>query len=261
MTGLSAALLFLTVLPDKLIPRKLAPDGRSVSYSSLVWFPLVGIVIGLILGAVWYGTNLVWPPGVAAAIVVGADLVFTGMLHMDGLVDSADGLIPPLSKERRLEVMSDPHAGAFGLITVLAVLLIRFSTLMEIAPSVLLLIGLWAMSRGYAATVINILPYARESGIVSLFNRHDHTVLETDRLDVRRLSIKMIPGVIGLCVALATVMYWHPIAGLAVVITSTAVFCGVMLFGWERVDGVTGDVIGAAIVLSEAAGLLIAAIR
>ncbi len=187
--------------------------------------------------------------------------MLTGMLHMDGLVDSADGLLPPLPKERRLEVMSDPHAGAFGMIAVLAVLMIRFSTLMELAPSVLLLGGLWAMSRGYAATVVNILPYAREAGIASLFNRHDHAVVEADHLDLRHMSIKIIPAVIGLCIALLTVMYWHPIAGLAVVITSTAVFGGVMLFGWSRIDGFTGDVVGAAIVLSETAGLLIAAIR
>lgn len=261
MTGLSAALSFLTVLPGKLIPGKLIPGGKSISCSSLVWFPVVGVVIGLILGAIWYGTDLIWPPGVAAAIVVGADLVLTGMLHMDGLVDSADGLIPPLSKDRRLEIMSDPHAGAFGMIAVIAILLIRFSTLMELAPSVLLLSGLWAMSRGYAATVINVLPYAREGGIVSLFDRHDHTVIEADHLDIRRLGIKIIPAATGLCIALVTIMYWHPIAGLAVLVASTAVFCGVMLFGWSKIDGFTGDVIGAAIVLSETVGLLIAAIR
>ncbi len=256
MTGLVAAVSFLTVLPGNILPGQ-----KGISYSSLVWFPVVGIAIGLILGAIWYGTHLIWPPGVAAAIVVGADLVLTGMLHMDGLVDSADGLLPPLPKERRLEVMSDPHAGAFGMIAVLAVLMIRFSTLMELAPSVLLLGGLWAMSRGYAATVVNLLPYARETGIASLFNRHDHTVVEAAHLDLRHMGIKIIPAVIGLCIALLTIMYWHPIAGLAVIITSSAVFSGVMLFGWSRIDGFTGDVIGAAIVLSETAGLLIATIR
>ena len=53
MTGLSAALSFLTVLPGKLIPGKLIPGGKSISCSSLVWFPVVGVVIGLILGAIW----------------------------------------------------------------------------------------------------------------------------------------------------------------------------------------------------------------
>ncbi|MGH9226317.1 MAG: adenosylcobinamide-GDP ribazoletransferase, partial [Acidimicrobiales bacterium] len=80
-----------------------APSPAAVS-----WFPVVGALIGGAVGAVWWGADAVWAPLVAAALAVAADLVLTGGLHADGLIDSADGLLPPLDRERRLDVMADP---------------------------------------------------------------------------------------------------------------------------------------------------------
>src|SRR5205823_4134324 len=86
----------------------LTPFGgaREPSPSALVWFPLVGALLGAALGVIWRVSDRLWYQGVSAALVIAADLAFTGMLHADGLVDSADGLLPPLaSPERRLAVM------------------------------------------------------------------------------------------------------------------------------------------------------------
>src|SRR5207244_10789980 len=81
----------------------LTPIGGAVppSPDAVRWFPIAGLLIGLAVGGVWWGAAKFWPPAVAAALAVVADLALTGMLHFDGLVDSADGLVPPLPRRRR----------------------------------------------------------------------------------------------------------------------------------------------------------------
>jgi adenosylcobinamide-GDP ribazoletransferase len=105
------ALAFLTPLFGASEPRP----------ATLTWFPFAGALLGLALGALWWGAERVWPAAVAAAIVVAADLALTGLLHVDGLADSADSLLPHLDRARRLEVMATTDVGAFGVATVGAV--------------------------------------------------------------------------------------------------------------------------------------------
>src|SRR5947207_1032923 len=95
----------------------LTPLGgaRTPSPAALRWFPLAGLIIGAAVGGVWWTAHRIWPAGVAAAVVIAADLAVTGMLHFDGLVDSADGLLPHLPAARRLDVMAAPDVGAFGI--------------------------------------------------------------------------------------------------------------------------------------------------
>src|SRR5262249_14831359 len=100
--------------------------GRAVSFltpfrgpagpapAPLAWSPAVGALIGLAVGGIWWAAWRGWAPPAAAAIAVIADAALTGLLHLDGLADAADGLLPPLSRARRLEVMADPRLGALG---------------------------------------------------------------------------------------------------------------------------------------------------
>ena len=99
------ALAFLTPLGGASTP----------SPGALSWFPLVGALIGVAVGGVWWLAAKGWGPAPAAALAVAADLALTGLLHVDGLADSADGLLPHLDRQRRLEVMAEPGIGAFGL--------------------------------------------------------------------------------------------------------------------------------------------------
>src|SRR5215471_1564981 len=82
--------------------------------SALAWFPAVGAIIGLVVGGIWWAARRAWAPPAAAAIAVIADAALTGMLHLDGFADAADGLLPPLPRARRLEVMADPRLGGPG---------------------------------------------------------------------------------------------------------------------------------------------------
>src|SRR5215216_1234064 len=155
------ALGFLTIFGR---PRPPARDAR-------LWFGPVGALIGALLGLLWWGCSNVWPPAVAAAIVVAADLGMTGLLHIDGLADAADGLIPHLSPSRRLAVMSAPDVGAFGVAVVVAVLLLRFAALGAADPqrwrAVAFVAGVWCASRTLMAVTTAVVPYARDNGLAS----------------------------------------------------------------------------------------------
>jgi adenosylcobinamide-GDP ribazoletransferase len=232
-----AALAFLTPFPGARVP----------SERSLPWFPLVGALIGITLGGLWWATAKVWPLPVAALIVVTADLGLTGMLHLDGLADSADGLLPHLSQERRLEVMREPTVGAFGIGAVVVVLLGRFAVFATLRPAPLLVAGLWCASRAAMATVVGRVPYARpEGGLASAF-----------------IGAPLPVAVTALSVAAAAALAsgWAVPAGPVAVASSVVLFGAVVLWARWRIGGFTGDVLGAAGLIGETVGLVVAAAR
>jgi adenosylcobinamide-GDP ribazoletransferase len=106
---------------------------------------------------------------IAGAVAVIIDLAVTGLLHFDGLADAGDGLIAPMSRERRLEVMADPTIGAFGAITVGAVLLLRWSAFATLRPDPFVVAGLWCASRTSMIALTEFMTYARPSGLVETF--------------------------------------------------------------------------------------------
>jgi len=214
------------------------------SPSALAWFPLVGAGMGLALGGIWWVADGLWAAPVAAAVVVAADLALTGMLHFDGLVDSADGLLPPLEPGRRLDVMADPAAGAFGVGVAVVVLLLRWTSLATLAPSPVLLGALWCASRLAMAQFARTVPYARPSGLASAFLQPGG----------RRLPIAGI--VLG--AVLTAAGGGDAVAGVVVLGLAAA---AVMALAVRRLGGFTGDVLGAAGMVGETAGLLAAAAR
>src|SRR5699024_11257707 len=139
--------------------------GRRPDASTMRWFPFVGAILGAIVGGAWWGADRLLPPLVAAGVVVAVDLALTGMLHLDGLADSADGLLAPLDRDRRLRIMAEPTIGAFALAVVPLVILMRTAALTSRPVSVPLVIGLWCASRSVLALVATSLPYARPGGI------------------------------------------------------------------------------------------------
>jgi adenosylcobinamide-GDP ribazoletransferase len=222
----------------------LTPFGgaRTPTRSALGWFPVAGVIIGATLGSVWWAAGRIWPPIVAGAIAVAADLALTGMLHLDGVVDSADGLFPHLPRERRLDVMAAPDVGAFGIATGGAVLLLRWSSFASLHPSVLLVAGLWCASRTTMAVVAMVVPYARaEGGLASAF------------LGAPRST--------GWVVAAGGAAVGAWLAGPLPVLFAVTAAAVVVAFAYRRIGGFTGDVLGAAGVIAETVGLLVAAAK
>jgi len=213
---------------------------------ALGWFPVVGAVVGAGVGLCWWGAAQLWPRAVAAVVAVAADLVFTGMLHFDGVCDAADGLLAPLPAERRLAVMAEPGVGAFGVVVAGALLIGRWAALAATRPAVLLPAALWCASRTQMALVVCAVPYARrEGGLASAF--------------AGRTSLGALP--LGLAGAVALGLVWRPVAGPVAVGAGAAAAAAVMALAWRRIGGFTGDVLGAAGVVGETVGLLVAAAR
>jgi adenosylcobinamide-GDP ribazoletransferase len=204
---------------------------------SLRWFPVVGLVVGGALGATWWGAVELWPPLLAAVLVVIVELALTGLLHVDGLADTADGLLPPLERERRLAVMAEPDVGAFGVAAVAATLLLRFALLASIETDVLLVATVWAACRGAAAMALLSMPYARPGGLATAFRGRSPLAVVAAVLAYAAVSVVDVVAVVGVA------------AGFLVVV----------LLAVRRIGGYTGDVLGAAIVTGETLGLLAAA--
>jgi adenosylcobinamide-GDP ribazoletransferase len=229
-----SALAFLTIVGP----------ARPPDRTTLRWFPLVGAALGGVLGGTWWAARELFPPGVAAIVVVLADLTLTGMLHFDGLADTADGLLPHLDRERRLEVMRRPDVGAFALAVVPTVLLTRWVALAEQPVEPWALVGLWTLSRTVMAAAPAWLPYARDSGLASPFLDGAH----------RWILLGVLPATGALVLAAS---------GRGALAATGAAVAAVAVLGLarRRLGGFTGDVLGAAAVLAETTGLVILAAR
>jgi adenosylcobinamide-GDP ribazoletransferase len=230
------------------------PGARRPTPRALRWFPVVGAALGCALGTLWWAASRAWPLPVAAIIVVGADLALTGFLHLDGLADSADGLLPHLDRERRLEVMHEPTVGAFGVGAVVLVVLARwavFATLQPTPWTIFLVAALWCVSRTAMATAMERVAYARPSdgsdaGLAGAF-----------------LGARLPSWAVGLAAggAVAAASVWSLPAGPVAVAAAMLSFAAVVFLAVRRVGGFTGDVLGAAGIVAETVGLLVASAK
>jgi adenosylcobinamide-GDP ribazoletransferase len=233
-----SALGFLTVVGGAAPPDRRAP----------AWFGPVGAALGLAVGGAWWVAGELWPPLVAAVLALAVDAALTGMLHFDGLADSADGLLPPLDRRRRLEVMATPEIGAFGVMALALVVLARVAALGALEPDPLLVAGLWTASRAAMAVALAWLPYARAGGSAASGFRAGSPA----------------PALAALAVGCVVVAWsfdggWGP--GVLVAASGLAGFGAVVAFAWRRLGGYTGDVLGAAGLIAETVGLVVAAAR
>ncbi len=132
---LTHALAFLTRLPVGKQDLKEEARGQNASgeISSLHGFlglaPLVGLIIGTILGTALFRLHFLFPTSLSPLMACLIWCLLTGGLHLDGLVDSADGLFAETSKERRLEIMKDPRLGAYAGISLFFVLALKSACL------------------------------------------------------------------------------------------------------------------------------------
>lgn len=218
--------------------------ARTPDRATFAFFPIVGVVIGAALAGVWVIATEVWSPSVAAVLVVAADLAITGLLHADGLADSADGLLPHLDRERRLAVMAAPDVGAFALAVVPVVLVARWAALATDLVDPLSLIGVWAASRTVLAVVPALVPYARDGGLAS-------ALLPGARAWT---AVWLVPAAVLLVIA-------QDLTGAMALGVLLATSVGVVLLARRRIGGFTGDVLGAAAMLAETAALLALAAR
>ena len=231
MRGLRIAFGLMTTLPIKLPDEWLAGDsGRAA-----VWYPFVGLVIGALAWLVWSGARLIFPPFVAGIVTLSVWVALTGGLHLDGLADCCDGLFASAVPERRLEIMKDPHVGAFGVIGLILVLSLKAAALASLAPEFGFGILLAASLARWCILPAGVLTLARSSGMgadfVSGFQR----------------SFMVWGAIIPL-----GIMILLGLRGVLSVLTGVAAAALVLWLAKARIGGVTGDVFGMIVEIVEA---------
>ena len=237
--GFLTALRFLTALPLRPEPPDAAPErfGRSLAY-----FPLVGLLIGLILAGMDAVLRTVFPASVVNGLLLLAGALLTGGLHLDGLADACDGLFARAVPDRRLEIMRDSRIGGFGAAGVACLLVVQYGALEGLALdqriTALALAGLlsrWAMVLSIAA-----FPYARSAGVGRAF-KDGATPAAVAAATLSTVAGAAVAGVIGLLAALAV---------------SAAAW---LLGRWTltRIPGLTGDIYGAIGVVTETLTLVL----
>lgn len=225
--ALSGALAFLTIVPARHLREQ---PGRIFTY-----FPIVGLLIGLLLAAL--AANMALPTGVRALTVLVGWIIITGGLHLDGLGDFCDGVLSPNTPERRLEIMKDPRSGMFGVVGLVVVLLAKWVLIQDVTPFLLIvppIMGRLAMTLAAYA-----FPYGRESGLGGYFRQglSQHDVF----MATLQAGVFVLPAL--LLNAGGTV--------LALVLTPVLVL---VVGTWTRGrlgGGLTGDVYGALCELTE----------
>ena len=260
---LRAAVGFLTVLP---IGSSISPSqhsGQRAVSNSRAFFPFVGLLLGLVLVIVEFATALVFPLYWTAAILLIAMILSTRALHLDGLMDVCDALFGGYTKERRLEIMKDPHVGAFGVVAGSTLILLKFTALLSLLDSryldgiafqgtlpvtlltplqpgkVLALLLFPTLSRWAMVVCLGAFPYVRQQGLGSPFHQGNARIA-TLAAALTALAASLVLGGFG---------------GLGL-------FSGVTLLalaaGWimtRAFGGLTGDSYGAVNELSEVAVL------
>lgn len=231
-----AAVQFLTIIPP-LVRRSFTPRdlGRAVGY-----FPLVGLLVGGFLVGIDRLFSLYLPSGVTAALVLTGWILCTGALHLDGFLDTCDGLFGGRTPEDRLRILRDERVGAFAVIGGILLLLLKFESLTAISDRSVLLclvpvLGRWGMS-----VAVVVFPYARAEGLGRAMKDHAgwNQVLLASSITIA--ACWFVAG-------------WF---GLILLLLSGAVVFLAGRFVLTRLPGLTGDIYGALCELLETLVLL-----
>lgn len=240
MKSLVDAFRLLTIVP---VPFGSGHDSPQSKYAPL-FFPLVGLLIGVGAAALFAAFDDLLPRSLGAALTIAAVVIITGALHIDGLADFFDGMFGGHDPESRLRIMKQPDVGAFGVAAVVLVLLIDWVALSSISVTmawiVLPLVGV--VSRTAPLVVMAVTSYVSQNGLGQSYAK-----LSNIALLVAIVLAVVVGAVIGGGLSLSIA-----IAGLI-----AALLIG--LFSKKRIGGANGDVYGASIELVVAVCLIGAA--
>lgn len=236
------ALQFLTRLPVRLGSGPDADlDDEDVG-RSLTYYPLVGLLIGALLAVFAWVLNGV-PAPLSAALVLVAWVLITGGLHLDGLADSADAWAGGLGdRDKTLAIMKDPYCGPAGVVGIMLVLLIKFAALHALLEAGNLAVLLLAPILGRTMLPLLFLttPYVRRQGLASALATCPP-----------RQPIAWV-----VAAAVVAVFFLVGTNGLWLVLTVTLVVALLRTLMMRRIGGMTGDVAGALVEITEATVLV-----
>lgn len=235
MKGVFVAAAFLTRIPIPVVAG--AVDvGRATR-----WFPLIGALLG---GA---GALAAWaireviglPPMLTAALVVGLSAWMTGAIHLDGLADMTDGFGGGRTRDDVLRIMRDPLIGSYGAVALAIVITTRvtaLAALLDRNAAFPFLVAAPAMSRWTIVALGTWLPYARSEGGLG------QAVTEASDVTGLLVATGMTAAIAFAALRTVAIVPWA-LATLSMLMVGRA--------ARRRIGGVTGDVFGASVELSE----------
>lgn len=241
MTPFLIALQFLTIIPVHL---KAMPSDTEQS-QSLLYYPLVGALIGAVL----YGVALLCsglPHIMLVSLIFVLWVVLTGGLHLDGLADSADAWVGGYGdKDRTLAIMKDPSCGPIGVLSLLLQGMMKWSALyvlLQYHELMNALILFPVLGRLAALILLSTTVYVRAQGIAQALVAHRYSFGMCLKLSLVTL----------LSLLVASYWSWHGLVSVMALLLTIFILRTVFV---RRVGGVTGDLLGASVELSETAVL------
>ena len=209
--------------------------------NTLCYFPLIGAVIGALLW-LWY-----WLCGIAgfgvmlqAAVAVLIPVLVTGGIHLDGFLDTSDALSSWQTTERRLEILKDPHTGAFAIIGAVMYYLLFFGFMTEIwdiKATIAVSVG-FVLSRSLSGLAIGIFNCAKNSGLLYTFKSAAH----------KKTIVTVMILYIALCVAM---LCFTGVYGLGTICAAVISFLWYRHVAYSKFGGITGDIAGYFVCICE----------
>ncbi len=205
--------------------------------------PLVGVVVGGLAFGLLKLTGVLGMGSLLGAVLLSSYfIIITGGIHTDGLMDSADAYFSRREKRRKLEIMKDSRVGAFAVIAFVMVIILKIAIFYELLESGkeigILLLLIPVISRCLLPSMLYFFPYAKEEGLAKMYGG----------------NLKKTLGIIPLAVlsiATAIIIFTHGIPALIISGVGIAYYCFYYLSVKRNFGGITGDLMGAFLEISE----------
>lgn len=237
LSALLVASQFLTTIPPVLKRPFTAQElGQSVAF-----FSLIGLFLGVILAVANFGLAFLFPVSVRAVLIMVLWVLLTGVLHLDGFLDTCDGLFGGFTPEKRLFIMRDEAVGAYALAGGVLLLLLKFTSLTAVNDLTIPLILALTLGRWAIALTLVHYPYARKEGLGRTMK---------DRASNREL-------IIATATAVLAALFLGSWLGLIALLVVLLIVWGGGRFVMRRIPGMTGDIYGTMCEISETAVLLV----
>ena len=240
------AIAFLTTLR---VPRRIGIGSGDMSRAASL-FPAVGIIIGLILAGAYWILIRILPAEPVSAIIIVLGVVLSGGAHLEGLADTCDGIGGHKDTEARLRVMHDSRSGAFGIIGIVCLLLVKYAALSTIPDSLVIaaLLIMPVISRWTMVYTIFAHPYARPAGL-------GRTIKEgLGRGKFAIATVTTVAAVIGLTAWIGIPLFY--LAGPLVMLGVWLVALAMSAYLKGKLSGLTGDTYGAINEVAEVSALI-----
>ncbi len=207
---------------------------------SIIYFPIVGYIIGIIL-AVFYKVSIFYFDKIIISfLIVTFEIVITGGLHIDGLSDTVDGIYSGRKKEKIIEIMKDPNVGTFGVLSIIILVIFKFLLIYKINNNLfIVLLIMPVFSRFCSVLSSRIGKYSKEDGLGNIF------IGQVSNFQLFISFILTLP-----------LLYFNFLLYFAFIINIVFTILFVKYIS-KKIDGITGDTLGAIVEINEVLFLMI----